>query len=179
MGGKSPQTCTRRESTRFYAAPYMGNNGNLRKFEAHYRHGTVFAPKKCCEREPKAESEREPKNVIIAWVEKVHKPVRTWKVTGFIEGPYMGDKGNLRKCGAPYRHGTVFSPKKCAYQKEAMGKESPKIYSLRGCKKSPQTCAIRESNRFYEAPYMGDNGNLRKFGAPYRHGTVFAPNKCA
>ena len=42
----------RRESTRFYAAPYMGNNGNLRKFEAHYRHGTVFAPKKCaCQKE--------------------------------------------------------------------------------------------------------------------------------
>ena len=92
--------------------------------------------------------EREPKNVIIAWVEKVHKPVRTWKVTGFIEGPYMGDKGNLRKFGAPYRYGTVFSPKKCAYQKEAMGKESPKIYSLRGCKKAHEPVRFRKVTGF-------------------------------
>ena len=28
--------------------------------------------------------EGEPKNIIFAWVQKAHKPVRAWKVTGFM-----------------------------------------------------------------------------------------------
>ena len=39
--------------------------------------------------------------------------------------------------------------------------------------KNPQTCADRESTRFYAVQYMSNEANLRIFGAPYRHGTVF------
>ena len=34
---------------------------------------------------------------------------------------YRVDKGNLRKLGRTYRHGTVFAPKEYLYQKEATG----------------------------------------------------------
>ena len=30
---------------------------------------------------------------------------------------------------------------------------------------------------FYIAPYRADNENLSKFGATYRHGTMFAPKQ--
>ena len=42
---KSVLTCTGVQTTRFHAAPYKADNENLRKFEATYRHGTMFAPK--------------------------------------------------------------------------------------------------------------------------------------
>ena len=89
----------------------------------------------------------------------------------------MGNNGNLRKFEAHYRHGTVFAPKKCACQKKLWRRRAQK-YNLCMGAKSPQTCAGLESNRFYEAPYMGDNGNLRKFGATYYQGAVFPPKQC-
>ena len=46
-GAISPQICTGRKSTTFYAAPYVSNNGKLRKFGDTYHHGTVFTPKQC------------------------------------------------------------------------------------------------------------------------------------
>ena len=112
MGAKSPQTCAGLESNRFYAAPYMGNNGNLNNF------------------------------------------------------------------GASYSHGTVFPPNQYAYQKETMGSRAHKHNRCVGAK-IQQTCTDRESTRFYAAPYIGNNGNLRKFGALYPDGTVFPPNQCA
>ena len=45
FGANSVQTCTDLQTARLQAAPYMANNGNLRKFGATYRHGTMFAPK--------------------------------------------------------------------------------------------------------------------------------------
>ena len=35
--------------------------------------------------------------------------------------PYRVNNGNLRKFGSTYRHGTVFPPNQCSYQKEAAG----------------------------------------------------------
>ena len=40
---------------------------------------------------------------------------------------YSAVNGNLLQFEATYRHGTVFVPTQCAYQKVAKGKESPKI----------------------------------------------------
>ena len=32
--------------------------------------------------------------------------------------------------------------------------------------------------RFYASPYKVENGNLRKFGATYRHRTMSVPKQC-
>ena len=53
---------------------------------------------------------------------------------------YTAEKGNLRKSGSIFRHGTVFAPKHCIYQKEAIGMESPKTHSSRQYKKRTYMC---------------------------------------
>ena len=47
VGAKIPQTSTGLQATPSQASPYSAVNGNLRQFEATYRHGTVFAPTQC------------------------------------------------------------------------------------------------------------------------------------
>ena len=46
---------------------------------------------------------------------------------------YRAENGNLRKSESTYCHGTVFPPKQCLYQKEATGRESPKMCSSCRC----------------------------------------------
>ena len=50
---------------------------------------------------------------------------------------YKTEKGNLRILGWTYRHGIVFAPRQCTYQKEATGKESPEIHFPNRCKNHP------------------------------------------
>ena len=52
---------------------------------------------------------------------------------------YRAENGNLQKSGSTFSQGTVFAPKQCLYRKEAMGMESPKMYSASQCKNL--TCA--------------------------------------
>ena len=130
---KSPRTCAIQESNRFYEAPYMGDNGNLRKFGAPYAtvpclHQTNVHSKR------KLRGRRDKKyNPYVG--AKSPQTCASRESNRFYAAPYMSNNENLRKVGATYRHGTVFTPKQCAYQKEAMGKQSPKIYSLRGFRK--------------------------------------------
>ena len=59
----------------------------------------------------------------------------------------------------------------------ATGMESLKMYSL--CQVNKRTSGYGQSN--YEVSFstvFADNGNLRKFGATYRLGTVLAPKQC-
>ena len=35
-----------------------------------------------------------------------------------------------------------------------------------------------QTTRFRASPYKADSGNLQKFGATFRYGTVFAPKQC-
>ena len=92
-GVKIPQVCTGRESNRFNGTPYMGDNGNSRKFVAPYspRYRVCTKPisisKGSC-------GDGKFKTIIFAGVQMSHKPVQAGKVTR-----------------APYRHGTVFAPK--------------------------------------------------------------------
>ena len=46
---------------------------------------------------------------------------------------YRVDKGNLRKLGRTYCHGTVFAPKEYLYQKEATSMERPEMYFPSRC----------------------------------------------
>ena len=43
--------------------------------------------------------------------------------------------------------------------------------------KTPLTCAGRQTTPSQESWYMPENGNLRKLGWTYRHGTMFAPRQ--
>ena len=50
------------------------------------------------------------------------------KTTPCHVNQYRAKNGNLQKSGSTFRHGTVFAPKQCVYQKEATGMESPKMH---------------------------------------------------
>ena len=54
-----------------------------------------------------------------------------------------------------------------------MVEDSPKYDPWVGAKRV-QTSAGLQSTRFHVPPYRAKNENLRKFGATYRHGTMFA-----
>ena len=54
-------------------------------------------------------------------VQKARKPTRALKLPALIHCRILGDSGNLREFGAPYRHGTFLAPKQGAYQKQAKG----------------------------------------------------------
>ena len=53
---------------------------------------------------------------------------------------YRVEKGNVRKLGWTYRHGTVFAPRQYLYQKEATGMDTPEIYSPSRCKNRSSLC---------------------------------------
>ena len=89
---------------------------------------------------------------------------------------YRVEYGNLRKLVWTYRHGTMFAPRKILHQKEATGMTAQKCISVVGSK-SPLTCVGRQSTVCQGRQYRGGNGNLRKFGCTYGHGTVFAPRQ--
>ena len=89
---------------------------------------------------------------------------------------YMGGNGNLRKLGWTYRHGTMFAPRQYLHQKEATGMESPEKYFASRCKKPSYLCGPSKYRVSRETAW-GGNGNLRKLGCTYRHGTVFAPRQ--
>ena len=156
---------------------------------------------------------------------------------------YRAENGNLRKSGSTFSYGTVFAPLQCLYQKEAMGMESPKIYSSCRCKHLTYLCGtandpvsskpvLGQERKFAELrvyllpwyivctkgmliskgsygygesknvfhssveksylpvrtandptpsnviQYKAENGNFRKSGSTFYHGTVFAPKQC-
>ena len=89
---------------------------------------------------------------------------------------YRADNGNLRKFGCTFYHGTVLAPKQCLYQKKTTCMESPKMCSCSRCKNL--TCAGLQTTPSQISQYRAENGNLRKYGSTFCHGTVFAPKQC-
>ena len=55
---------------------------------------------------------------------------------------YRAQKGKLRKLGQTYRHGTVFTPRKYLYKKEATGIERPVMYSASRCNNPIYLCGL-------------------------------------
>ena len=53
---------------------------------------------------------------------------------------YMAENKNLGKSRTTFRHGTVFAPKQCLYQKEARAMEIPKMHSSTRCIKHTYLC---------------------------------------
>ena len=72
---------------------------------------------------------------------------------------YRAENGNLWKSGSTFRHGTVFPPKQCLYQKEATGMESPKMHSSSRCKNRTYLCGT--SNYLVSSNQL--QGRERKF----------------
>ena len=62
-------------------------------------------------------------------MEKPDLPVRSGKATPFHGVRDRAENGNLCKLGWTYCHGTMFAPRQCLYQREAMGMESQEMYS--------------------------------------------------
>ena len=91
---------------------------------------------------------------------------------------YKVENENLRKFGSTFRHGTVFAPKECLYQKEATGMESPKMHSSSQCKNRTYQCG-RKTTPSHVCQYRAEKVNLRKSGSTFRHGTVSAPMHCS
>ena len=91
---------------------------------------------------------------------------------------YRAENGNLRKSGSTFRHGTMFAPKQCLYQKEATGIESPKMHSSSRCKNCTYRCGT-ETTLSHVSQYRADNRNFRKSESTFRHDTVFAPKQCS
>ena len=114
VGAKSTRSCTGLQTTRFHAAPYLADNGNLGNS------GQPFALIPCLHQN----------NIYIKrkqWGRRTQKckpfvganSVRSCtglQTTRFHAAPYLADNGNLWIFGATYRHGTMIAPKQCSYQ---------------------------------------------------------------
>ena len=89
---------------------------------------------------------------------------------------YRVEKGNLRKLGWTYSHGTVFAPRQYRYQKEATAIDTPEMYTPTLCKIPSYLCGP-STTPSKGTWYGAENANMRKLGWTYRHGTVFAPRQ--
>ena len=90
--------------------------------------------------------------------------------------PYRAENANFGNFGASYRHGSVFAPKQYLYQKVALGMQSTRILSLDWCNKGTNSTGLQITS-IHVSPYRSQIADFRKFGASYRHGTVFTPKQ--
>ena len=70
----------------------------------------------------------------------------------------------------------------CLHQGNIYTKRKLRVWRAQKCislvgAKSPLTCVGRQSTVCQGRQHRGGNGNLRKLGCTYRHGTVFAPKQ--
>ena len=70
----------------------------------------------------------------------------------------------------------------CLHEGNIYIKRKLRVWKVKKCiplvgVKPPLTCADRQTIPSQERRYRVDNGNLRKLGWTYRHGTVFAPRQ--
>ena len=137
LGAKSAFACAGQQANPSHVRQCWAENGNLGKFGSTFRHGVVFAPKQCLDQK-QARAMESPKMCLVG-------AKGTLTCTGPQTTPsnvrqYRAENGNLGKFGPTVRHGTVFAPKQCLYQKEARAMESPKMYFSTRCKKRIRLC---------------------------------------
>ena len=113
------------QTTPCHAAPYWADNGSFRKFGSTYSLGTVFLPQQCLYLN-EAMGVESPKCNFLLGANTV-QTVAGLQTTPCHAAPYRAGNGNFQKFGSTCCLGTVFAPKRCLYQKEATGVESPKI----------------------------------------------------
>ena len=71
----------------------------------------------------------------------------------------------------------------CSHQGNTDMKRKLRVWRDQKCiplvgAKTSLTCAGRQTTLFQESRYRSENGNLRRVGWTYCHGTVFAPRQC-
>ena len=71
---------------------------------------------------------------------------------------------------------TMFAPRQSLYQKKTTAIETLEICSTCQCR-NPTSCAGPQTSPSHGGQYRAKNGNLRKLGWNYHHGTVFAPRQ--
>ena len=172
FGAESPPRSTRLQTTRFHAAPYGTVSANLRKVGTLLRRGTVFAPiQSTYGRE--ATGMENPKMRSLFWFRK--RTSQCGPVNYPVSCSAVWDRQcKLRKVGASFRRGTVFAPIQSTYEKEATGMENPKMRSLFWFRK--RTSQYGPVNYPVSCSAVWDRQcKLRKVGASFRRGTVFAP----
>ena len=116
-----------RETTPSQVSQYRAENGNLRKSGSTFRHATVFAPSNV-HIERKLQVWRDQKCIPLVGAKSALTCVRR-QTTRYHVSQYRAENGDLRKCRSTFRHGTVFAPKQCSYQKEDTGMKNPKMQS--------------------------------------------------
>ena len=179
FGAESPPRSTRLQTIRFHAAPYGTVSANLRKVGTLFRRGTVFAPiQSTYGREATGmenqKCDGEPKNAILVLVQKAHLAVRASKLPGFMKRR-MGP--SVQICG---RSGLPFAEVPCLHQSNLHMKRKLRECRTQKCNpcfgaESPPRSTRLQTIRFHAAPSWTVSANLRKVGASFRRGTVFAP----
>ena len=172
VGAKIAPTCAGRQTTPSHVSQYRVENGNLRKSECSFRHGTAFATKECLHQKEARSMESIPlvgANSVLTCAYR--------QTTQSHVSQYRAENRNLRKSGSTFHHGTVFAPKQRLYEKIATGMESSKMHFSSRCKNRTYLCGT-ETTRAHVSLYMFENKNLRKSESTCRHGTVFAPKEC-
>ena len=113
---------------------------------------------------------------MLISVQKAHLAMRTFKVPGSMQrgiGPPVGICGNS---GLPFTM-VPFLHQSNIYIKWKLREWRAKKCNPYLSAKSPPRIANLQSIRFHAAPYRAAGRNLLKFGATFRHGTVFAPKQ--
>ena len=69
------------------------------------------------------------------------------------------------------------------YQSNVYKKRKLQVWRVQKCiplvgAKTALTCTVRQTTPSHVSQYKVENGNLRKSGSTFRHGTVFASNQC-
>ena len=90
---------------------------------------------------------------------------------------YRAENGKLRDPGLPF----AITP--CLHQSNVHMKRKLQVWRVQKCiplvgAKTALTCAGRQTTPSHVSEYRAENGNLRKSGSTFRHGTAFAPKEC-
>ena len=149
---KTPSYLCRPQTIPSQGRRYKVEIGNWRKFGWTYCHGTIFAPREyLCQKE----------------------------ATGIVR-PEMYSPGQCKNPSYLCRSSNYMVP--CLHQGNIYIKRKIRVWRDQKCiplvgAKIPLTCADHQTILSQERRYRVDNGNLRKLGWIYCHGTVFAPRQ--
>ena len=138
IGAKSALTCAGPQTNPSHVRRIRAENGNFGKSGPTFRNGAVFAPKQCLYQKE-----------VGLWRVGKCIPLVGAKSALTCAGPqttpshvrrHRAENGNFWRSCPTFRHGAVFAPKQCLYQKEARAMDSPKMYPSRRCKKRTYLC---------------------------------------
>ena len=132
VGAKMALTYAGRQTTQSHVSQYRAENRILRKS------GSTFAMVPCVHQsnvyiKRKLQLWRVQKSIPLVGA-KTALICTGRQTTPYHVSQYRDENGNLRKSVSKFRHGTMFAPKQCLYQKEAKGMESLKTHSSSRCK---------------------------------------------